>query len=180
MKITIGGMPGAGKSTIAEIVAKKLKLKFYSMGNIMRELASKRKLSINEYTALNEDIDSEIDNYQKDLELKEDNFIVDGRLAFHFIPDSIKIFFDVQLEVGAERIFKNQRVSSEKKYKNTNEALKSMKKRIEEDKKRYKKLYNIDAYDKNNFDYVIDTTSLDINAIVDKVIQIINDEKSYK
>ena len=179
MKITVGGMLGSGKSTIAEIVAKKLKLKFYSIGNIMRELATKRKLSINEYISLKEDVDSEIDNYQKNLGLKEDNFIVDGRLAFHFIPDSIKIFFDVNPEVGAERIFKNQR-SSEKKYKNVNEALKSINSRIEEDKKRYKKLYNIDAYDKNNFDYVIDTTNLDIDAIAEKVIKIINDEKGYK
>lgn len=179
MKITVGGMLGSGKSTIAEIVAKKLKLKFYSIGNIMRELATKRKLSINEYISLKEDVDSEIDNYQKNLGLKEDNFIVDGRLAFHFIPDSIKIFFDVNPEVGAERIFKNQR-GSEKKYKNVNEALKSINSRIEEDKKRYKKLYNIDAYDKNNFDYVIDTTNLDIDAIAEKVIKIINDEKGYK
>lgn len=180
MKVTIGGMLGSGKSTIAEIVAKKLKLRFYSMGNIMRELAAKRKLSINEYISLKEDVDSEIDNYQKNLGLKEDNFIVDGRLAFHFIPDSVKIFFDINPEVGAERIFKNQRTGSEKKYKNVNEALKSIKSRIEEDKKRYKKLYNIDAYDKNNFDYVIDTTNQSIDEIAKKVIKIINDEKGYK
>lgn len=170
-------MLGSGKSTIAEIVAKKLKLRFYSMGNIMRELAAKRKLSINEYIALDEDVDSEADNYQKNLGLKEDNFIVDGRLAFYFIPDSIKIFFDVNPEVGAERIFRNQRTGSEKKYNNVNDALNSIKKRIEEDKKRYKKLYNTDAYDKNNFDYVIDTTNLSIDAIAGEVIKIANNAK---
>lgn len=42
MIITISGYPGSGKSTIADIIAKKLKLKRYSVGNFRRELAKKR------------------------------------------------------------------------------------------------------------------------------------------
>ena len=46
MKITIGGMPGAGKTTIAKILAKKLNLKLENR-SFGRILAEKRKITIN-------------------------------------------------------------------------------------------------------------------------------------
>ena len=165
-------MPGAGKSTIANIVAKKLKLKFYSMGNLMRELAAKRGISINEYAALKEDVDSEVDNYQKKIGLSEDNFILEGRLAFHFIPKSIKFFFYIEPKLAAKRIFDDQR-GTEKHYENVTDSLTALKKRMKDDQKRYKRLYGIDAYNKNNFDYIIDTTKLDSEGAAEKVIEII-------
>lgn len=177
LQITIGGMPGSGKSTVASLVAKKLNLKYYSMGNIMREIAAKKGMTISEYVSSKEDIDSELDNYQKDLGVKENNFIIEGRLSFHFIPKSIKIFFDIDLKIASERIFANQRAGSEAHYSSASECYDALRKRIEDDKKRYKKKYSIDAYDPKNFDYVIDTGSLDIGGAVEKVISIINRQK---
>lgn len=178
MKVTIGGMPGAGKSTIAELAAKKLGMKFYSMGNIMRELASKRGLTISEYIVLKEDIDSEIDNYQKRLGEREDNFIIDGRLSFYFIPDSFKIFFKCNPKVAAKRIFENQRISSEKYYSTVNEAFEASKIRFESDKKRYISKYGVDAFDPKNFDCIVDTTKFELEKAADKVVEII--QKHYK
>ncbi len=173
MQITIGGMPGAGKSTKAKMIAKRLKLRFYSMGNIMRKMAAKRGMTINEYMALKEDIDSEIDNYQKKIGQEEDNFVLEGRLAFHFIPKSIKIFFDADKKEAAKRIFRDQRTGSEKHYSSLKESLSALNERIKSDKARYKKLYGIDAYDKKNFDYVIDTTKLGPEENTEKVISLI-------
>ncbi|HII15831.1 MAG TPA: AAA family ATPase, partial [Nanoarchaeota archaeon] len=42
MQITIGGVPGAGKSTVAKLIAEKLGYKSYSMGAIRREIAGSR------------------------------------------------------------------------------------------------------------------------------------------
>ena len=46
MIIAISGKAGSGKSTIAELLAKKLKLKHYSIGNLMREMAKKKNISL--------------------------------------------------------------------------------------------------------------------------------------
>ena len=46
MQITIGGMPGSGKSTIGKMLAKSLGYKYYSIGEIRRELAQKRGLTM--------------------------------------------------------------------------------------------------------------------------------------
>ncbi len=173
MQITIGGMPGSGKSTVASLAAKKLNLKFYSMGGIMRELAAKRGMPINEYVSLKEDIDTELDGYQKSLGEKEDDFIIEGRLAFHFIPRSIKIFFDIDLKIASERIFLDPRLKSERPYSSASECLKALKLRIADDKKRYKMRYGLDAYDSKNFDYVIDTSNMAIDEAVGKVLSIV-------
>ena len=67
----------------------------------MREIAAKRGITLLELSKLAEtdrSIDKELDNYQIQLGKDEDNFIIDARLGWHFIPDSIKIFLDVNDE----------------------------------------------------------------------------------
>ena len=54
MIITISGKPGSGKSTIAKILAEKLKLKHYSAGDFRREKAKKLCLSLEEFNKLGE------------------------------------------------------------------------------------------------------------------------------
>ena len=91
MIITISGSPGAGKSTVAKLVAKKLKLKYYSIGILLRNLARKRKISLLEISKLAEKspkIDRELDDAQIKLG-KRDNFVLDSRLGYHFVPGSI-------------------------------------------------------------------------------------------
>jgi cytidylate kinase len=172
MQITIGGMPGSGKSVIGKYLAEKLNLKFYSIGNIRRELAQKRGLTILEFNKLNEDTDTEVDNYQKELGEKESDIIVDGRLAFHFLPNSKKIFLYVTPEEAAKRIFKDQR-SSESKYKSEEQIVNDIKIRTNNDKERYMKYYNINPYKKSNFDLYLDTTNLTIEEVKQKVLDFV-------
>jgi len=160
MIITISGTPGSGKSTVAKIVAERLSLKHYSVGNFRREMAEKKGMTINELNKLGEtdfSTDDEADKWQIELGKKEDNFIIDGRLSFHFIPDSIKIFIDVDMKEGARRIFNDHRDSED--YKTEQDALNHLKQRLESDKKRYKKYYSLDCHDKKHYNLVIDTTN---------------------
>ena len=46
MIITISGLPGAGKSTVGRLVAEHFKLKHYSVGDLMRQLAKEKKMSL--------------------------------------------------------------------------------------------------------------------------------------
>ena len=169
MIISISGPPGSGKNTIAALLAKKLRMKHYSMGDLRGKMALEMSMTLDELNKLGEKeafTDKEIDEYQKKLGKTEDNFVIDGRLSFYFIPHSIKIYLDVSLEEGARRIFKNPR-KDEKRYNSIKETIKANKARIASDKKRYKMYYNIDCYDKSHYDFVINTT----NLIADKVVQ---------
>lgn len=166
MRITINGMPGAGKGTIAKYLSRKFKLKLYGIGDLRRKMALERGLDINQLNKIGEKekwTDKEADEYQKKLS-KKDSFIADGRLSWHFIPNSIKIFLKVKPEIGAKRILKDKRKSE--KYKNLDEAIKKLKGRMNSDIKRYKKLYGIkNIYAANNYDIIIDTSEMPIKEM---------------
>lgn len=174
MKITIGGMPGSGKSVVGRFIAEQLGYGFYSIGSIRRGLAEKRGMTINDYNALDEDTDKEVDDFQKKLGREEDNFVVEGRLSYHFIPDSLKIYFDCDLKVAAERIFKASR-STEGKGGSPEDIHERLKERIQSDCDRYERHYGLDCYDKGQFDYVIDTTGLSLDEVKSEVLEVVKE-----
>jgi len=172
MKITIAGKPGSGKSTIAKLLAKKLNFSHYSVGDFMRDMAKKRDISLLELSKLSEQnasIDKELDKMQKKLN-QEDNFVIDSRIGFHFIPDSKKIFLDVDLSEGAKRIFEHLR-PEEKENNHIKQTIKNIKKRIISEKMRYKKYYNLDHYDPKHFNLIINTTNLTPKDVVNKILE---------
>lgn len=174
MRITISGVPGSGKTVVSKALAEKLKLEYYSMGIILRELAKKKNLTILEITKLAEKddtIDKELDNLQKQLN-KKDNFVIDSRLGFYFIPDSIKIFLTCDDETAARRIYRDQR--DDEKYINYSDALKQVKTRRESEKKRYLKYYNIDYTDPKYFDLIIDTSDYTTEETVNIILTYLN------
>lgn len=183
MKIVIGGLPGAGKSTLAKKLAEKLGYNFYSMGNIRRQIAKDKGLTLEEYNKECEQgsaEDEKIDNKVKEIGLNEDNFVIDSRTAFHFIPDAKKIFLTVEPKEGAQRIWAdlNEKGLAEKRNEanqlKTVEAVEdNVKKRVESDKKRYQEYYGFDAYDSNNYDFVIDTTGLKNSETLEKALELI-------
>ena len=168
MIVTINGTPGSGKSTLAKYLAEKLKMRHYSMGDLRRKMALEKGMTIEELNKLGEKeawTDKEVDEYQKKLGEKEDNFVIDGRLSWHFIPHSIKLLVKVDIKKAAKRVFKENR-ASEKKYKNANEVLEEMKERINSDVRRYKKYYGINnLYDIKNYDIIIDTSYLNMDEM---------------
>ena len=179
MIISISGKPGSGKSTVAQMLSEKLGIKRYYMGGIRREMAKEKGMTIEEFNELGEkdfSTDKWVDDYQAELGKKEDNFVIEGRTSFHFIPRSIKVFLDVSEDEGARRIFeelgtaKGQKRNEGKKIKNIPEMKKSLKERQESDKKRYRKYYGFDSTDLKHFDIVIDTTKLDPERVRDKII----------
>ena len=167
MIISLSGGPGSGKSTIAQMLANKFGWPRYYMGGLRREAAKKRGLTLAEYNALGEtdpQTDQEVDYYQRDLGKSDDNFIIEGRTSWYFIPHSLKIYLDVSLEVGAKRIFGNlQRKNDRNEDDNLNtwqDVLESNKQRLESDRLRYRQYYDIDVYDQNNYDFYLDSSNL--------------------
>jgi CMP/dCMP kinase len=174
MKITISGAVGSGKSTISRILAKKLTYTHYSTGEMMRELAKKRNLSIMELSERAETdptIDEELDQMQTKIGMEQENLIMDSRLGFHFIKDSFKVFLTVDIKEAARRIFKDKR--SEETYKDVKEAEKYLKRRMKSENIRYKEYYGIDFPKKRYFNLIIDTTDKTVEDVTEEIIQAI-------
>src|SRR3990167_7838739 len=105
MIISISGTPGSGKTTVAKMVAKKIGFNFYSLGELVGREALKLGLKTQEFYEKDKfkvegkmiSLDKYLDKLQEDLGGKKDNFVIDSRLGFHFIPNSIKIFIYVDI-----------------------------------------------------------------------------------
>ncbi len=181
MIISISGFHGSGKSTIAEMLAQKLNWPRYYMGGLRREAAKKRGLTLAEYNKIGEkdpSTDLEVDNYQKKLGEEKDNFVIEGRTSWFFIPHSLKIYLDVNRKAGAERIFQHLKKENDrnedKNLKTLEDVLRSVEERYLSDKKRYKKYFNIDVYDRKNYDYYLDTSDLSIQEVFERVFSFVS------
>ncbi len=177
MRITIAGSAGSGKSTASKLLAKKLGYKHYSMGDFQREIAEEKGISLLELSKLEEkdkSLDEEVDQRQIELGRKEDNFVIDSRLGFHFIPNSVKIFLDADFEERAKRILADKiRKEHNVNLKSTKEHMKTRK---ASEKKRYKEYYDLDPYDNSNYDLVVDTTSITSEEVVEKILEFVRNK----
>ncbi len=174
MIITIFGMPGSGKTTVGKMLAKKLGYRFYSMGDMRGRMAMERGLTIDQLNRLGESedwTDKDVDKYQEELGKKEDNFIVDGWLSWHFIPHSLKVFLEVDHRTAAERVFRDQR--PDEKKQDTVEGMKRMlEERLEESNARYRKYYGIiDITDRSHYDLVIDTNDISAKQVAARILE---------
>ncbi|OYT32879.1 cytidylate kinase [Candidatus Woesearchaeota archaeon] len=179
MIITISGTPGSGKSTVAKGIAERLGYEHFSAGDFMRKLAEEKNTSLQELmkkAEKNKTIDKMIDEQTKKLAKEKDDFVIDSRLAFHFIPESIKIFLKTDELVAAKRILRDimrNKRKTESEIKTLKDAENLIKKRLESEKKRYKKYYGLDYLDEENYDFVLDTTGLVPEEAIDKVMNFI-------
>lgn len=180
MIITISGKAGSGKSTVAKMIAKKLDLKHYSSGDFMRAIAKEHNITLLELASIAEKetwVDKEIDERQIKLGKTEDDFIIDGRLSWHFIPKSIKIYLDVKDEIAAQRIYGDKDNRKEEGLKDFEDLVKKTKERVESEIKRYKQYYDINIHDKTHYDLTIDTSNINADEVAQKIIDFIEKKK---
>ncbi|MBI4149804.1 cytidylate kinase family protein, partial [Candidatus Woesearchaeota archaeon] len=162
------GKPGSGKTTVATMLAETLKYKYYSCGQYMKQLAAKKEVSLNkllEMAQKDPSIDKEIDDWQIQLGKKENNFVLDSRLGFHFIQKSFKVFLDVDLDVSVERLYHDSH-SGEHTMQETKEFIQ---KRIDSEILRFSKEYHVNHFDFSHYNLVLVTTALPPELIVDEI-----------
>lgn len=165
MIIALSGMPGAGKSTVKNLLAQQLGLRSYSMGDLRGKMALEQGITIDELNARGmNDIasDREVDEFQTTLGKTEDNFIIDGWLSWHFIPHAFKVQLIVDPTIAAERIFTarscEQGRNDEPLYTSAQETERILTERVAQNEARYQKWYGISLQNGTNFDLSIDTT----------------------
>ena len=181
--ITISGTPGSGKSTVAKILLEKLSAKRIYVGGIRRELARDKNMTLqelNQYAKTHPETDVDVDkkatSQAKELVENNDWVIVEGRVQFHFLPESIKIYIKVDSEVGANRIGKDLQNKDIQEQRNEGniESFEAMKKRIlerqEEDAQRYLQYYGFDHRDESQYDFILDTTNISAEEAAQRIL----------
>ena len=173
MIITISGRPGSGKSVVAKALAERLDFTHVSAGDFMREMAAERGLTILELSrhaegddAIDREIDARTVQYAED----QDDFVMDARLAWHFIPSSVKVFLDVSPSVAASRIFGDDR-ATEVENVDAEATLRAIDERVASERLRYQEYYGVDYLDPEQFDLVVDTSSLSVAEVVETIVE---------
>jgi predicted cytidylate kinase len=162
---------------VASRLAERLGLRHVSAGDFMREMAEERGLSILELSRQaekGEDIDLEIDGRSALLAKETEGFVMDARLGWYFVPDAIKVFLDVSLDVAAERIFGARRA---KERENTDLATtrRAIELRSASERDRYERYYGLDYTDPTHYDLVVDTSDLSPDEVIDQVVRFVLD-----
>lgn len=171
MRITISGTPGSGKSVVSRYLSKKLSLKHYGIGEMMRNFAKKKKLGLIEFSRLLERdsrLDKKFNESIKKLN-EEDNFVLDSRLGFLFIREGVHIFLDANFGLRAKRIFNDHRKLEY--FKKVDDIKKEIRKRLTLERDRFKKLYKVDFTNLKHYNLVIDTTGMNVRLISEIILK---------
>ena len=154
-KVTIFGLAGTGTTSVGELVAENFGYTFLSSGNLFREKSVELGIEVSKLEKIcliNPKYDFELDEYISKFGRANNNFVVESRLAYHFIPDSIKIKLVCDYATRIQRVARRQNIPTSVASEETNFRERAA-------NKRYRKLYGIKklAPDKE-FHLIIDTS----------------------
>lgn len=176
--IIISGPPAIGKTTISKGLAKEFGLKSLSGGDVLKELAKEQGFKTQgddwwdtldgmkflSQRKDNYEFDNIVDEKLKKIFL-EGNVVITSYTLPWLVKGGIKIWLAGSHENSAKRMQSRDNMSFQ-------EAFDIVKKRYDENKILYKKLYGFDfGDDLKVFDIVIDTNGLDAQTVLNTAIQ---------
>ena len=167
MLLTISGFAGSGKTTVATGLSRKLGFAHISAGQVFRELARERAMSLEQLSKLAEtepEIDKMVDRRQAELARSREHAVVDGRLSGWILKADIAVWLKAPLEIRAQRIARRE-------GKRRAAALHETRLRDGSETVRYRTLYNIDVTNLDVYDLVIDTMHWDQHAVIAIIAQ---------
>lgn len=168
--ITIAGSLGSGKSSTGKALAQALGYKHFSSGDFFRKIAADRGLTLEELNLGSEaesSADHEVDERLRQMGKTENDVIIDSRTAFHWIPDSFKVYLYLDLDTASERILNH--IQTEGRSSQFGSSVEEIRKNTElrdtSEKKRYMALYGLDGTATANYDMVVNTKYNDLKAV---------------
>lgn len=185
MNITITGNLGSGKSSIAKIIKEK-GYEIISTGNIFRELAMEKGLSVEEFNQqVNEatkrgdrSVDQMIDDTTTRIGKERDMILFDSRLAWNFVPDSFKVFVITDIDEASRRVFNDSVRANSESYDSQETCKKALINRQELESVRFKDIYSIDYYNMSNYNLVIESTSAAPAELADEILRRLEEYKT--
>lgn len=154
--LTISGLPGTGKSTVAQILTEKTGLRYVYSGELFRRSAQEHGMTLAQFGAYCErhpKVDRELDDHQVRV-LSEGDVIVEGRIAGWLaarnkIP-AYKVLLTANLDTRVARVMKREQGTFE-------ERRQEVVARERSEAARYRQYYGIDVADTSIYDLVVDT-----------------------
>lgn len=181
MNITITGNLGGGKTSVCREL-EKYGFKIITGGGLFRDIAKEKGISVlelNELAKADRSIDDMIDNRTIKIGKEEDNVLFDSRLAWHFAPDSFKVFLLTDSYEAARRTYEGGAREAEE-YSDINATMAGLKQRADLERARFKELYDIDYYDRNNYDLIIESTYASPEQIAKEIMRNFEEYKTEK
>lgn len=169
-KISLAGDLGSGKSTVADILIKRLSAEYYCTGAIVRSIAEARGMTVtelNKYMETHPEIDHEIDAGIAALSDDPRFLIIDSRMAWHFTKGTFKVYLSCDIETSALRIMQaNRRGEHNATLEETIDCTRS---RRESEKKRYTEQYGVNIKDLRNYSLIVDTSVATPEQVADRI-----------
>lgn len=171
--VIISGPPAIGKTTVGKGLAKEFNMKYLSGGDVLKELATEEGfhtegddwwdrpdgMKFLNQRKTNPEFDKKVDNKLKELFSKGGVVITSYTLPW-LVEDGIKIWLAGSQENSAKRMTTRDNLSIK-------DALEIVKKRYDENKMIYKKLYGFDFGENLSvFDKIIDTDDLGAEEVL--------------
>ncbi len=171
MIITISSSHGAGASTVAKLLAKKLNYRHISGGKIWDEIALEKKtdvIGLNLLAEKDKKIDLELDNKIIELAKTQKNTILEASLSgwqcFKNKIPALKIWLTCPLKTRVERI-------AHREHKTYAQSLAETGRREQSEGQRFRQLYSIDTNDVSLYDLNIDSSRFSPEEIAEIIIK---------
>jgi cytidylate kinase len=167
--ITISGLPGAGTSTVARLVADALDLERVDGGTVFRAMAAERRLDVGAFSTVAEsdpEIDLELDQRLANRASAGD-VVLESRLAGWIVSNlgvpALRVWVDAAEDERARRVATREAVDA-------GTALEANRAREASERRRYRTYYGIDLDDQSVYDLVLDSTAHDPSALAESII----------
>lgn len=180
IKISITGDLGSGKSTVCRYLKEQYGFNVYSIGVIQRSLAEKYNMTtydFNKYMEEHPEIDEEIDTTLAEIGKRDEDMILDSRMAWHFVPDSYKVYLAVDNDTAVRRVLVDHRGVVET-YSSFDDAKCKLLERKTSENLRYRTKYGVDCANLKNFDLIVDTTIISPEDVADIIMEKYNNCRS--
>lgn len=170
MVITISGLPGAGTSTVAQLVADAVGLERVVGGIVFRRMAAERGLDVAELSNVAEgdpEIDLELDQRLANR-VREGDVVLESRLAAWIVTneglDATRVCIDAAEGERARRVAAREGID-------VDQALAANRAREASERQRYRTFYGIDLDDRSVYDLVIDSTGIEPATVAKSIVQ---------
>jgi len=165
--LTVSGPPGCGATTVCEALSDAMDCGYISGGEIFRELAEERGMSLTQFGAeadRSDEIDRALDRRLRTIAEQwgaaNKAFVLESRLAGWIAGDraDLRIWLDAPEEVRVERTRDREEMGAEMRVREVLEA------------GRFEQYYDVDISDRSVYDLAINTARWDPEGVVDLVL----------
>lgn len=173
LTIAISGPPGAGSSSVAKSLARKLNLRYFSPGEFFKSYSkSKKALKVWKKEGRKKKFHQRIDEDQI-KRAKEGNIVICGKLSIFFLKDiaDLKVWVDCPFKIRVKRIAKREKIPVFK-------AFEEVKEREKIEREEWKRIYGFDYFNSRNLaDLMVDSSKKTPEEITNEIINFIKGRK---